>query len=261
MAHSASLRQPAPLESTRPAAPLAGTIRVPGDKSISHRALMLGALAVGRTEITGLLEGEDVLATAAALNALGAYRRARRRRQMGGRRGRGRRAGRARKSARSRQFRDLGAAPARHPRDPSADRLCHRRRLAAAPPDGARDRAVVPFRRAFPDPRGRPPAARGDRGDKPDPDRIPAAGALGAGQIGGIARRAQHARRDDGRRAAGDARPHRADAASFRRNGTDRAGRGRRPADHGRGLSRARPRRRSWCRAMFPRPLFRWSRR
>jgi 3-phosphoshikimate 1-carboxyvinyltransferase len=45
---------------------------VPGDKSISHRALMLGALAIGRTEITGLLEGEDILATAAALNALGA---------------------------------------------------------------------------------------------------------------------------------------------------------------------------------------------
>ncbi len=45
---------------------------MPGDKSISHRALMLGALAVGRTEISGLLEGEDVLATAAALNALGA---------------------------------------------------------------------------------------------------------------------------------------------------------------------------------------------
>ncbi|HUC72865.1 MAG TPA: 3-phosphoshikimate 1-carboxyvinyltransferase [Stellaceae bacterium] len=65
--------QHAPLESTRPAAPLAGTIRVPGDKSISHRALMLGALAVGRTEISGLLEGEDVLATAAALNALGAH--------------------------------------------------------------------------------------------------------------------------------------------------------------------------------------------
>ena len=52
--------------------PLAGAIRVPGDKSISHRAVMLGALAVGRTEIAGLLEGEDVLATAAALNALGA---------------------------------------------------------------------------------------------------------------------------------------------------------------------------------------------
>jgi 3-phosphoshikimate 1-carboxyvinyltransferase len=58
--------------STRPNAPLSGKIRVPGDKSISHRALMFGALAVGRTQITGLLEGEDVLATAAALNALGA---------------------------------------------------------------------------------------------------------------------------------------------------------------------------------------------
>src|ERR1700759_319450 len=72
MAHSSSLAAPKPLESSRAASPLFGTIRVPGDKSISHRALMLGALAVGRTEITGLLEGEDVLATAAALNALGA---------------------------------------------------------------------------------------------------------------------------------------------------------------------------------------------
>src|SRR5215471_7460128 len=56
----------------RASGPLAGAIRVPGDKSISHRALMLGALAIGRTEVTGLLEGEDVLATAAALNSLGA---------------------------------------------------------------------------------------------------------------------------------------------------------------------------------------------
>ena len=62
----------APLSSARPKAPLAGTIRVPGDKSISHRSLMLGALAVGRTEIAGLLEGEDVLCTAAAMRALGA---------------------------------------------------------------------------------------------------------------------------------------------------------------------------------------------
>ncbi len=67
-----SPRLPEPLTASRPRAPLAGKIRVPGDKSISHRALMLGSLAVGRTEITGLLEGEDVLATAAALNALGA---------------------------------------------------------------------------------------------------------------------------------------------------------------------------------------------
>jgi 3-phosphoshikimate 1-carboxyvinyltransferase len=52
-------------------AALNGAARVPGDKSISHRALMLGGIAVGRTEITGLLEGEDVHATAAALRALG----------------------------------------------------------------------------------------------------------------------------------------------------------------------------------------------
>lgn len=54
------------------AGPLSGAVRVPGDKSISHRALMLGALAVGETRIAGLLEGEDVLRTAAAMRALGA---------------------------------------------------------------------------------------------------------------------------------------------------------------------------------------------
>ena len=53
-------------------APLEGAARLPGDKSISHRALMLGAVAVGETELRGLLEGEDVLHTAAALRALGA---------------------------------------------------------------------------------------------------------------------------------------------------------------------------------------------
>ena len=54
------------------AGPLKGTCVVPGDKSISHRVLMLGALAVGETRVSGLLEGEDVVATAAALRALGA---------------------------------------------------------------------------------------------------------------------------------------------------------------------------------------------
>jgi 3-phosphoshikimate 1-carboxyvinyltransferase len=52
--------------------PLKGVARVPGDKSISHRALMLSALAVGESRIQGLLEGEDVLATAAAMRAMGA---------------------------------------------------------------------------------------------------------------------------------------------------------------------------------------------
>ncbi len=45
---------------------------MPGDKSISHRALMLSALAVGTSRVEGLLEGEDVLATAAAMRAMGA---------------------------------------------------------------------------------------------------------------------------------------------------------------------------------------------
>ncbi|KJC61808.1 3-phosphoshikimate 1-carboxyvinyltransferase [Bradyrhizobium sp. LTSPM299] len=68
MAHSDT---PTPLES-RASGPLAGKVRVPGDKSISHRALILGALSVGQTRISGLLEGEDVLNTAKSMQALGA---------------------------------------------------------------------------------------------------------------------------------------------------------------------------------------------
>ena len=56
---------------SRRAGRLEGVAAVPGDKSISHRALMLGALAIGRTRVTGLLEGDDVLATARALGHLG----------------------------------------------------------------------------------------------------------------------------------------------------------------------------------------------
>ncbi len=52
--------------------PLTGTASVPGDKSISHRALIFGAMAVGETKITGLLEGQDVLDTASAMRAFGA---------------------------------------------------------------------------------------------------------------------------------------------------------------------------------------------
>lgn len=63
--------QPRPLRAER-AGPLSGEIRVPGDKSISHRALMIGALAIGETRIHDLLEGEDVLNTAQAMRALGA---------------------------------------------------------------------------------------------------------------------------------------------------------------------------------------------
>ena len=52
--------------------PLKGRIAIPGDKSISHRSLMLSALAIGESRVTGLLEGHDVLATAAAMRAMGA---------------------------------------------------------------------------------------------------------------------------------------------------------------------------------------------
>ncbi|MFN2100422.1 3-phosphoshikimate 1-carboxyvinyltransferase [Altererythrobacter sp. MF3-039] len=55
-----------------PLGPLTGRIRVPGDKSISHRALMFGALAIGKTTVRGLLEGEDVMATGRAMTQMGA---------------------------------------------------------------------------------------------------------------------------------------------------------------------------------------------
>ncbi|HZA00931.1 MAG TPA: 3-phosphoshikimate 1-carboxyvinyltransferase, partial [Hyphomicrobiaceae bacterium] len=67
MDHAAS----SPLTARRTGA-LKGRARVPGDKSISHRALIFGALTVGETGISGLLEGEDVINTANAMRALGA---------------------------------------------------------------------------------------------------------------------------------------------------------------------------------------------
>src|SRR5258705_5747432 len=62
---------PTPLKA-RASGPLTGKARVPGDKSISHRALILGALSIGETRISGLLEGEDVLNTGKSMRALGA---------------------------------------------------------------------------------------------------------------------------------------------------------------------------------------------
>lgn len=57
---------------SRKCGPLKGEAHVPGDKSISHRSMILGALSVGETRVTGLLEGEDVLDTAKAMQAFGA---------------------------------------------------------------------------------------------------------------------------------------------------------------------------------------------
>ena len=61
-----------PASATKASQSLSGCVRLPGDKSISHRALILGAIATGITEVNGLLEGADVLATAEAMCALGA---------------------------------------------------------------------------------------------------------------------------------------------------------------------------------------------
>ncbi|WP_127110569.1 3-phosphoshikimate 1-carboxyvinyltransferase [Pararhodobacter zhoushanensis] len=62
---------PIPMVARR-SGPLKGEAQIPGDKSISHRALILGALSVGETHVTGLLEGQDVLDTASAMRAFGA---------------------------------------------------------------------------------------------------------------------------------------------------------------------------------------------
>src|SRR6187431_1971592 len=63
---------PATPLTARRSGPLTGRVRVPGDKSISLRSLILGAMAVGETRITGMLEGEDAISTANAMRALGA---------------------------------------------------------------------------------------------------------------------------------------------------------------------------------------------
>ncbi|CAN7170271.1 3-phosphoshikimate 1-carboxyvinyltransferase [Mesorhizobium sp. LjRoot246] len=69
MSHAAA---PKPA-TARQSSALSGTARVPGDKSISHRSFMFGGLASGETRITGLLEGEDVMRTGAAMKAMGAH--------------------------------------------------------------------------------------------------------------------------------------------------------------------------------------------
>ena len=72
MTSSVNQAVPASPLTARRSGALSGRIRVPGDKSISLRSLIIGALAVGETRITGMLEGEDAISTANAMNALGA---------------------------------------------------------------------------------------------------------------------------------------------------------------------------------------------
>ena len=69
-AHSSHQSVASPLSAKR-ARPLKGRLRPPGDKSISHRAFLLGLLACGETKVEGLLEGDDVLRTGKACQAFG----------------------------------------------------------------------------------------------------------------------------------------------------------------------------------------------
>ena len=195
-----------------PVAGLRGRARVPGDKSISHRALLLGALAVGESRITGLLEGEDVLATAGALAALGVELE----REAEGRwRVQGRGVGGFAEPDRPLDLGNSGTGArlllgvlAGQPFTTLPDR----RRLAAHAPDGPGDRAAHPDGRGVPGAQRPAPAARDHRPDRSAADPLPAAGRLGPGQVGDPAGRPARAGPDHGDRAGAVARPHRAPA-------------------------------------------------
>ena len=208
-----------------PAEALRGVLGIPGDKSLSHRALLLGAMAVGESPITGLLEGEDVLATAAALSALGVDIEPGSDGRLAGARRRGGRARRAGPAARSRQLRYRGETAAGPARRAPLHRIRHRRRVATRAAHGAGDDAARadgrPVRRAQP----RPAAARDHRHHRAAADPLCAAGRLGPGKVRHPAGRPARARTDHGDRAAAIARPHRAAAPSARRRGRGRGAR------------------------------------
>ena len=218
----------------RSSARLSGRMRVPGDKSISHRALILGALATGTTRITGLLEAEDVAATANALSALGAEVE----RSNGKVTVRGQGIGGLRAPSAPLDFGNSGTGEPAHARRHRRPRHASRadgRCLVAAAADGPRARAACrhgpckPTRK--PDRATLPLVVRGT--SRPPPHRLRPSRAVGASEVGRAARRSSRAGPHHGDRALGDARPHRAHAGIFRRRARRRgAGRGR-PRGHG----------------------------
>ena len=222
---------PAPLTARRHG-PLAGRARVPGDKSISIRALILGALAVGETRIGGLLEGEDVINTAQTLRALGAHVERTGERQW---LLRGVGVGGFAEPAAALDFGNSGTGcrlDARRGRRLPGDGDVRRRCVAAQAADAPRARSLGTHRRAHARLDRRPAAADARRRARSDPDRVPAAGAVGAAEVGGAARRPCRAGRNRRDRSRGDARSYREDADPFRRASAGRAGRGQRPPHH-----------------------------
>ena len=225
--------EPKPMRATA-GGPLRGRAEMPGDKSVSHRSLILGALAVGETRITGLLEGEDVLDTGRAMQAFGATVE-----RVG--------AGRLARAGRRRRRLPGADDVIDHGNSGTGVRLVmgamattddhrdlHRRRQPPRPADGADDRPAGAVRRRGARAARRPAADHADRRGQPDAGALHDAGAVGAGEVGGAARRPERARRDRGDRAGADPRPHRADAGGLRRDDPDR-GRRRRPGDHAAG--------------------------
>ena len=235
----------------------------PGDKSISHRALIFGALAVGETRISGLLEGEDVLNTGKAMRGAGRARSS----------APGEGAGACTASASAafasrRGLLDFGNSgtgcrlvmgavagcpiTATFDGDASLRKRPMQRILDPVALIGAR---VVSEAEG-----GRLPLTLARRA-RSDPDRLPHAGAVRADQVGGAARRARGAGRHHRDRERGEPRPHRADARSISAP-RSRSSRTARTAAASR--STASPsscRRRSSCRPIRPRPPFRWWRR
>ena len=141
IASNVNAAAPSPL-TAHPGRPLSGRVRVPGDKSISHRALIFGALTVGETRISGLLEGEDVLNTGKAMRMLGATVE---RQGEGAWSVHGVGVGRlctAGRCARSRQFRHRLPARSRGRRRLSDHRDLRRRRQPAQTADAARARSA-----------------------------------------------------------------------------------------------------------------------
>ena len=147
----------------QPGGRLTGTLRVPGDKTLSHRAVMLGALAEGVTHATGLLEGEDVVCTLGAFRAMGVLAKGP---EAGAAHDPGRgfaRPASAGAAAQHGQFRHRHALDGRHSFRASVRFDAGRRRVAEPASDAARRRSVGAHGRTYRDQRRRASAAQDQR--------------------------------------------------------------------------------------------------
>ena len=195
----------------QPAASLRGALRVPGDKSMSHRALLVGAVCDGETVVRGFGRSLDTESTLAALRIARRLGRGRRLRRAAGARPRAHGSARAGRADRLRKRRNACPAAPRPPRRPGGTPLrADRRRLAPLAADGPRGGSALGDGRARGDER-RAAAAR-DRGTAALGHRARARGGERPGEVVRPAGRPQRRRAHDGRRTRRDARPHRADA-------------------------------------------------